>query len=891
MKNSTNWQKRKLAVAIALVSTGLQVPYLAHAQAQAPAQQAAPGIEEIVVMGRLRDGARALVMERIEQAYSAEVVGIEQMTRAGDSNIAMALRRVTGLTLIDGKYIYVRGLGERYSSATLNGAEIPSPELSRNVMPLDFIPTSILESIKISKAYSVDQPAAFGGGNVNIRTSGTPNEFVFDVSVGTGWNSESSDKGLRNLGDQGTIPEAISAALNKYQGDISPANITRIDFPTVGSPSQAQVQAGQRTNRDLLLTLNRDLAIDREKSIKPDQNISLSLGNAWDISNDFTFGAIANVAVGTDTVNSNQTERSFANPDEEFRDIRRTFTNESNTAALNLSLAYQENHKIATSSYVLQDDEDQSSIVRGFNTDFQQSSGRQRQTNVARLEQRELTINQVSGEHSFERMDMESLPIPGFLDPITSVDINWYYSDANAGTVIPNASSVQAVNILNPATDALVSSQLATGSTVQFNFLDLEDKVEAWGYQVDAAFDLGFTSGTLSGGYNQSTKTREYLGYTANMVSGARGRDGDVSGVLSDSNLQNLNNDFFVTMGSNFGTESYIAGETKMGAFGSIDAFMMDHWRVSAGVRWEDFKRGILPLNLLDYSGNSLRATIDRLNQPNQNLAFADDDFYPAAALTYINDGWLGTENFQVRLGYGKTVVRPDLREFADIQFIDPELNVRVQGNPNLVFSGIDHIDLRTEFMWPEGDSLTVSLFHKDIANPIETTERPGPQDGRLLSFDNAISGEIYGLEVEAMKNIGWGFFLSGNVVLSDSEMTLDAATGQTSLTRRLTGHSKEVVNLQLGYDSDNGQHSGSLLYNMFGERIFFGGRSPSPDALENPFHSLDLVYSYFPNDSITVRVRAQNLLDETREYYQDDIKILEVMPGMRLRLDLQWKF
>ncbi|MBU2097440.1 MAG: TonB-dependent receptor plug domain-containing protein, partial [Gammaproteobacteria bacterium] len=222
MKNTLHWQKRELALAVALVLAG-QTLLPAVAQAQDSTVQAPPEIDEIVVMGRLRDAARSIVMERVNQPFAAEIVGVEQISRAGDSDVAMALRRVTGLTLVDGKYIYVRGLGERYSSATLNGAEIPSPELSRNVIPLDYIPASILESVKIHKAYSADQPAAFGGGNVDIRTRGTPDDLVFDVSVGTGWDSENSGKGLRNLGDQGGLPASITQAINNYQGDISPA--------------------------------------------------------------------------------------------------------------------------------------------------------------------------------------------------------------------------------------------------------------------------------------------------------------------------------------------------------------------------------------------------------------------------------------------------------------------------------------------------------------------------------------------------------------------------------------------------------------------------------------------------------------------------------------------
>ncbi|MBC54868.1 MAG: TonB-dependent receptor [Gammaproteobacteria bacterium] len=887
MKKQMVWQKRQLALAVALAVTGFTA--VPETMAQPGAAVPPPQIEEIVVSGRLRDAARSLIMERIEQPFAAEVVGIEQISRAGDSDVASALRRVTGLTLVDGKFIYVRGLGERYSSATLNGAEIPSPELSRNVIPLDYIPASILESVKISKAYSADQPAAFGGGNVNIRTRGTPDELVFDIGVGTGWNTENSGKGLPNVGDLGDLPDSIMQALNKYQGNISPANITRFEFPGSGTPTAAQQAAGVAINRDLMLDLNRNIDIDRETDLDPDRNISVTAGNAWDINNDLSVGALANLSIGESSRNSDQFEQNFTDPDESFRNIQRTFTNESTTAAVNLSLNYQDRHRIGTNSYLLRDDEDQSSIVLGYNADFQQANGRQRKTNITRLEKRELKVNQVTGEHSFERYDLDFITIPAVFDFITSLDVNWFYSDARASTDVPNASSVQAINQRDPNTDALLATQVNTGASAQFSFLNLEDQVESWGYQIDAPFDLGFMDGTLSGGYNRSRKSRDYQGYTANIVMGALGRDGNPAQVFSDDNLADLSNGFFLDMGSNFGTESYLAGETKSAAFGSVDAFFMDNWRATVGVRWEDFNRGVLPLDLLDYTGQSLDGIIEDMLDPDQTFSVRDDDFYPAAALTYMQDGFLGTENFQVRLGYGKTVVRPDLREYANIQFIDPELNDRVAGNPNLKFSDIEHIDLRTELFFDNGDNITVSLFYKDITNPIERVERPGPQDARLLSFENAEGGEIYGVEFEGLKVIGAGFFVSGNLVLSDSELTFTEASSQTSLTRRLTGHSEYVVNTQLGYDSENAKHSASLLYNVFGERVFFGGRSPSPDAFEDPFHSLDLTYSYFPTDSLTLRLRAQNLLNENREFYRDDVRIIDVQSGARLRLDLQW--
>lgn len=889
MNKVMNGKKRELSLAIAIALSGVSVSGNVQAQATG-STAAAPQIEEIVVSGRLQDAARSIIMERVEQPFAAEVIGVEQISRAGDSDVAMALRRVTGLSLVDGKYIYVRGLGERYSSATLNGAEIPSPEISRNVIPLDFIPASILESVKVHKAYSADQPAAFGGGNVDIRTSGTPDGLVFDVSVGTGWNTENSGNGLRNLGDQGGLPSEITAAINKYQGNIQPANITRFEYPGSGAPTAEQQLEGQRINRDLMLSLNRDIAIEQSTSLDPNRSGSVTLGNAFDVNNDLTIGVLANADVGTTTSNSDQFEQGFNNPEETFRTIQRTFTNDSTTGALNLSLNYQDRHSIATNTYLLQDEEDQASIVLGYNPDFQQSSGLQRKVNVSRLEKRELFVNQLIGEHNFAPSDLDFLTIPGLLNVIDSVDVRWFYSDASATTEVPNASTVQAQNVRNPANDELISTSVNNGSSATFAFLDLEDNVESWGYQVDAQYDLGFSYGTISGGYTYSEKSREYYGYTANIITSADGRDGLPSQVFSDQNLSDLSNGFSLTMGSNFGTESYVAGETKTAAFGTVDAFFADNWRLTAGLRWEDFGRGILPLDLLDFSGVTLNATIEDLQRPGTTAVLLDDDFYPAAALTYMQDGLFGAENFQVRLGYGKTVVRPDLREYADIQFLDPELNNRVQGNPTLAFSQIDHFDLRAEAFFDNGDNLTVSLFYKDIGLPIERVQRPGPQDATLLSFENAEAGEIYGIEFEGLKNIGRGFFVSGNVVLSDSELTFDASSSQTNLNRRLTGHSEYVVNTQLGYDSDNGRHSGSLLFNVFGERVYFGGRNQTPDAFEDPFQSLDVTYTYYPTDRISLRLRAQNLLNENREFYQNDVKIIDVATGSRLRLDLQWK-
>ena len=150
-----NTKQRQLSVAITAASIAMCAGSVVQAQEQQPAVTppiVAPVLEEIVVSGRLKSGAQSVVDQRIEQAFSADILGAEQIARAGDSDVAMALLRVTGVTVKDNQYVYVRGLGERYSSVQLNGAAVPSPELTRNVLPLDIIPASIVDNLKVQNS-------------------------------------------------------------------------------------------------------------------------------------------------------------------------------------------------------------------------------------------------------------------------------------------------------------------------------------------------------------------------------------------------------------------------------------------------------------------------------------------------------------------------------------------------------------------------------------------------------------------------------------------------------------------------------------------------------------------------------------------------------------------
>ncbi|MDO3380654.1 TonB-dependent receptor domain-containing protein [Gilvimarinus algae] len=853
----------------------------------------APVIEEVLTIGRLQSASDSIVDERLEQAFAADVLGFDQISRAGDADVASALSRVTGLTVVDDQYVYVRSLGERYSSTQLNGAAVPSPELTRNVLPLDLFPSSIVKTLKVQKAFSPDLPATFGGGNVNIRTKGIPDDVVFDVSIGTGWDTANEDDGIFYAGgdiDNG-VPDALSRAITLYQGNITTNEIAQ-SMVGQGQSVSPEVRAqAQQINRDLMLSLNRDVEITPQ-SLDPDYGGKLSLGNSWYLGDDWRVGALANLSYDHEWRNKNQEKKGIGNPDTVNSDVQRTFEEVRQLAAINAGVSFQERHTIEASGFYITNVEDQASISKGFDANNTQADGSQVLDYKTRYEERRLTVGQLTGDHAFDLR---------FGDVMDEVNVDWYYSDSTAETAIPNEVNIQASNRLNPQTGELITTRLlSTTNMTTFGFLQLEDSVRSYGWDVELPLNFGDNLLTFTGGYDYSDKARAYYGYTAAI--NAPGVSGDVltgtpGVVLSDENLASLDNNFDLTMDPGLGKESYIAAQMTDAAYGMFDLNIDYVWRITGGVRYEDFRQAVLPVDLLDYTGESIEDLNEELSKEDQNYAIKDDGWYPSLAVTFMNQGFMGADDFQVRASVAQTVVRPDLREVSDVQYLDPELDVRVVGNPNLDYSELDHFDLRTEWFYAGGDNFTISLFYKDIANPIEQARQPGSDDDILLTYYNAVSGEIYGLEFEGLKDIGAGFFVSGNLTLSDSEIVSPDGQGFTNIKRRMTGQSEYVMNAQLGFDSPDGMHTASLLYNVFGDRVYYASvLNGHDDAYEQPYHSLDLVYTFYPTETLSMKLKFSNILGQDREFEQvnsagEAVTILKQEQGTGIGLDLKYSF
>ena len=192
------------------------------------------------------------------------------------------------------------------------------------------------------------------------------------------------------------------------------------------------------------------------------------------------------------------------------------------------------------------------------------------------------------------------------------------------------------------------------------------------------------------------------IGYNVNLNSvgvPSTVLDGGPADFLRPDNLT-VANGFDLSLGSQFGTESYVAAKKIDAGYGMVDAEFTDNWRLTVGARYENYQQTVLPVDLVDFSGVSIINLQNQLRDPALTLALNEDDTFGSAALTYDGNGLLGSDQYQVRLSYGETVVRPDLREVADVVYVDPELDVRVAGNPALKSSPIDNLELRSEFFY-----------------------------------------------------------------------------------------------------------------------------------------------------------------------------------------------
>ena len=810
--------------------------------------------EELVVTAPTLEAdsstAAAQMMMRMRAPSVQDNIGAVEMSANNDSNAADAMQRVTGVSVVEGQSVFVRGLGERYSNTTLAGATLPTTEPDRRVVPLDLFPSGLIDSVQVSKTYTPDKPSQFAGGLVEIVPMKLPDATSFELSGGGGWNSLTT--GAMGLGYPGGGRD--------WLGFDDGTRALPAGFPTRKVTRGGRFSGTLGFSGDDLERLGEQFS-----NVWDPQPQSLPLDQSYNALFGGRFGNLGIVATLRHAQGSQFTreERTFykvgSGGIEPFNgpyDFETTERSGTVGGVGNVAYQFTPNQRISFDNFYTHVGTNETRRFQGYNDDAGNDIRNQRLWWV----EEQITSHHFGGDHLFPTLSNSRL--------------DWKIALSRADREEPDLREVLYES--DPARQAFVLADESQSGLRQFNDL-ADDSIEGtanWSTLFEQ-WD-GLASQVKFGG-NYIDRSRDFHSrrlrfVPRNIVSGAVGtpttrsilqRLGSVRRDTARVDLSLPAEQLFTTgnIGNAFelkeetrGTDRYDAAQTVTSFYGMIDLPLSAAARFVTGARVEQFRQDVETLD--PFSG-----TIDQQTADVQRGSLDETDLFPAVNFVYAV-----RPDQNVRLGYSQTVNRPEFREVSPFEFTDVVGGRAIVGNPDLNQSLIRNLDLRWEWFPGAEEVLSASFFYKQFDDPIERTVEPTAQ--LRTSFTNADTAKNAGIELEARSLIGPYLLVGANYTYVDSEVTLSPAARQvqTSLVRPLAGTSPNLFNALfevrgLGY-------SGRLLFNYFDDRISDVGSLGLPDIIEKGRRSLDFVLAK-RFDRASLRLAFTNLTDQPFEFTQ----------------------
>lgn len=786
---------------------------------------------------RIVGGTASVLDERREASTVSDILGAEQMSKSGDSDAASALKRVTGLTVIGGKYVYVRGLGDRYSATLLNGSSLPSPEPEKRVVPLDIFPSSLIEQVVIQKTFSPDRPAEFGGGVVEVITRSVPEKPLFNLGV-SGTYASGTTFGDGRVGAAGPTDwlgfgarhRALPAELDAASEDeaIKPAG----RFSEGGyTPEELEALGELLPNRWGLSS----------RALPPDFGATLNAGGRVRFG-DLSLGGLVGAVYQNGWDVDDGVRSVYASGADGLVESRRTtFTSTENEVRLGGALALGAEWKDVvkvTSTTLL----NRTSVATGLRYDADDPTG----SSDTRTERSAWVEQQLLFEQLAAEVDLGVVKVEG------------RYATAVASRLEPDRREW---SYLRTEEGAYVLSQRGSWSDIQY--LALQELMRDGGVDVTVPLPwpregTALKLGGLRASRERASGTRRF-GF---QFHGTEGLDlgAPIEDLVVPDNIgeEGEGDGGYLQIEENtINSDDYSAGQELYAAYGMADVVWTERLRSMAGVRFERSVQSVTTFEQFDTTKAPVVADLGA------------SDWLPAGMLTYAIGPKAEPDRMLLRAGYGRTLSRPEFRELTEVQYYDYRTGRTLYGNPDLHRATIENVDARWEWYPREGESLSAGAFFKYFDHPIESVVAVSAVSGSVGTFANATSATNVGAEFDARQRLDRihpllsDVYVSGNVSIIASQVDLSDTEGnQTSDRRPLQGQSPWVVNAQISYENPDLRTAVSLLYNAFGPRIVDVGTSGIPDTYEMPVHRLDLVWSQGIGKHWTTRVKGSNLLD-----------------------------
>lgn len=786
------------------------------------------------------------------------VLGEAEIARAADGDIAGSLQRVTGLSVVGGRFVFVRGLGERYSLALLNGLPLPSPEPLRRVVPLDLFPTSVIASTVVQKSYSVNYPGEFGGGVINLTTKATPDEPFLKIGFGVSGDSETTGKLGYTYDGSDTDIIGYDDGLRDIPSGLANALAQNIPISTGTDFTSIQLQefAASLNNAETNL-------IQRNRDIPANFSADITGGTSFDVG-----GALVGIVATAGFDNSwrtrggiQQTSQGIVNidgepglrPDQNFN-----FVTTENRIVVNgllgLSAEIGE-HKLRFTNLYIHDTSKEASIKAGIDAINVDEETLLNQGRTSWFE-RQLFTTQFVGEFKFDQI---------------SLDVRGSWANSKRDAPYQRTYSYAFDDIV--AND-FVNDLTSPGESARVQFSDLNDDVYGagvdLGYETDIGVPVNFTFGYSYYLNDRQAQRRDFRFVPVNGLPNPIEQE-RIDFLLSDFNIFTHEIELR-EVAAQTSVPAYEAQLEIHGGYGQFDAELAEGLRLNVGVRYEDAKQSVVPILL--QGGSTLPAT-----------GISNDYWLPAGTLT-----WNFAEDMQLRFAASKTVARPQFRELAPQQFLDLDTDRTFIGNPLLTDSELLNFEGRYEYYIGRDERVTLAGFYKKIDNPIENVAFVQGGGTLFTGFSNAPTATLYGAEVELVKyfplyDIGGSFFedrrlmLAANYTYTKSDIKVaagDQAINPVTLMPteasnlfndgdRLTGQSTHVANLQFGLEREDGplsQQTVLVTYNS--PRVTARGPQDQPDLIERTGWKLDFILREEMNiagQDFELKFEARNIL------------------------------
>ena len=830
-------------------------------------------LEEVVVTAEvIKTTEAALMTVKRKSASLIDGISSANFKKIGDSDAASAIKRVTGVSVEGGKYVYIRGIGDRYTKTMLNTMDIPGLDPDRNSLQIDIFPTNLIDNMIVYKTATADLPADFTGGAVNIETKDFPDERIMDVSFGISFNpsmhfnndfltqSGSStdwlgfDNGLRTLpagGRNTNIPSPLNPGYSRAQ------------VAAFNNSFNKQMGAKQATS---FMDYSLGFTYGDQKELKNGHKLGYIFSSTYKSTtthfDDVVYGEYQ-ILEGLDT--SNELVPATIQTGSESRKSvllggLAGIAYKTNNSKYKLNLMHLQNSdRLSARFNILDDPQDQAIGKSGF-------SG-----NADNLEfaQRGLTNVLIAGEHHFGNSDWT---------------LDWKFSPTFSNITEPD---VRKAAFTNEGSEKTINGGAAGFPTRIWRFLDEVN----YSSRVDLVKDSRVfgNEAIFKAGLSYTFKERDYeiLQYQLQFFGAQPIWTGNPDDIFQEDNLYPAPGTGYLQSGnSSPNSNAYNSNVNYVAGYISAEVSPFPRFKSILGLRLENYQqrhtgRDISYAQSNGNAGNSL----------NNDVVLDAADLFPSANLIYNL-----TDKQNLRFSVSRTISRPSFKELSFAQILDPLSNRTFNGglfaydgewDGNLRATYINNFDLRWELFMPNGQLFSVSAFYKTFNDPIELVRIRQAQTTNEFQPRNVGDGTLIGLEVEVRKSLDFltqnlsNFTWITNITLAKTKLEMSdiefkarndfrKSGQQITNERKMAGQAPYVINAGVSYENFKTKIDAGLYYNVQGKTLTAVGGGLFPDVYSEPFNSLNLSMNkcFGEKENVSMNFSVNNLLNDDREEF-----------------------